>query len=115
VPGNRLFKRPLHSANLAFNATVRHTYWTLAGNYVGRRADSDFLSFISDGVCMGPCITSNPSYVRWDIATVLPLHYGLSATARVENLFNNHYQDSVGYPGLRLNYRIGLKYVWGRE
>lgn len=115
VPGNRLFKRPLHSANLAFNATVRHTYWTLAGNYVGRRADSDFLSFISDGVCMGPCITSNPSYVRWDIATVLPLHYGLSATARVENLFNNHYKDSVGYPGLRLNYRIGLKYVWGRE
>ncbi len=46
---------------------------------------------------------------------MLPLRYGLSATARVENLFNNHYQDSVGYPGLRLNYRLGLRYVWGRE
>jgi len=115
LSGNRLFKRPLHSANLAFNATIRHTYWTLAGNYVGRRADSDFLSFVENGMCIGPCISSNPSYVRWDLATMLPLRYGLSATARVENIFNNHYQDSVGYPGLRLNYRLGLRYVWGRE
>lgn len=103
-PGNRLFKRPLHSANLSFNATYRRMNCNLSGTYVGRRTDSDFL---------GLGITSSPSYVRWDLATILPLRYGLSATARVENIFNNHYQDSVGYPGLRLNYRFGLRYVWG--
>jgi hypothetical protein len=33
----------------------------------------------------------------------------------VENLVNNHYQDAVGYPALRLNYRVGVRYVWGGE
>jgi len=104
--GNRLFHRPLHSANLIFNATVRHMNWNFAGTYVGRATDSDFL---------GLGITSNPSWVRWDLGTILPLRRGLSATAKVENLFDRRYSDAVGFPALGLNYRIGLKYVWGRE
>jgi outer membrane cobalamin receptor len=105
-PGNRLIHRPLHSANLILNATIRRMNWNLAGTYVGRAQDSDFL---------GLGITSNPSWVRWDLATILPLRYGLSATARVENLFDRRYSDAVGYPALGLNYRLGMKYVWGRE
>jgi vitamin B12 transporter len=115
IVGNRLFKRPLHSASLIFNASLWRMNWNLAGNYVGRRSDSDFDSTIKNGVCTGPCITSNPSYVRWYLAAIIPLRYGLSATARVENLFDRHYEDAVGYPALRLNYRVGMKYVWGRE
>jgi outer membrane receptor protein involved in Fe transport len=80
--------------------------WNFAGTYVGRATDSDFL---------GLGITSNPSWVRWDLGTSLPLHHGLSATAKVENLFDRRYSDAVGYPALGLNYRLGLKYVWGRE
>jgi outer membrane cobalamin receptor len=106
APGNRLFRRPLHSANLIFNARVWRMNWNLAGTYVGRRTDSDFL---------GLGITSNPSYVRWDLATMLPLRHDLSVTARVENLFDRRYQDAVGYPALGLNYRLGIKYVWGGE
>ena len=105
-PGNRLIHRPLHSANLIFNATVRRMNWNFAGTYVGRATDSDFL---------GLGITSNPSWVRWDLGTSLPLRHGLSATAKVENLFDRRYSDAVGYPALGLNYRLGLKYVWGRE
>lgn len=108
IPGSRLFRRPLHSANLAANAHFRRMNWNFAGNYVGRRADSDFL-FPPLG------ITSNPSYVRWDLANDLDLGYGFSTLARVENLFNNHYQDAVGFPALRLNWRLGMRYVWGRE
>ena len=108
IVGSRLFRRPLHSANLMANAHFRRTNWNLAGNYVGRRADSDFL-FPPLG------ITSNPSYVRWDLANNIELGYGLSTLARVENLFNNHYQDAVGFPALRLNWRLGMRYVWGRE
>jgi outer membrane cobalamin receptor len=105
-PGNRLIHRPLHSANLVFNAKVRHMNWNLAGTYVGRAQDSDFL---------GLGITSNPSWVRWDLATILPLRYGLSFTGHLENLFDRHYQYAVGYPALGFNYRLGLKYVWGGE
>jgi len=108
IVGSRLFRRPLHSANLMANAHFRRMKWNFAGNYVGRRADSDFL-FPSLG------ITSNPSYVRWDLANSIELGYGLSTLARVENLFNNHYQDAVGFPALRLNWRLGMRYAWGRE
>jgi vitamin B12 transporter len=115
IVGSRLFRRPLHSAKLMANAHFRRTNWNLAGTYVGRRADSDFLSTIVNGVCMGPCITSNPSYVKWDLANSIDLGHGFSTLARVENLFNNHYQDAVGFPALRLNWRVGMRYVWGRE
>jgi vitamin B12 transporter len=105
-PGNRLLHRPLHSASLDLNARFRRMNWNLAGTYVGRAQDSDFL---------GLGITSNPSWVRWDLATSIPLHYGLSATARLENLFDRHYQYAVGYPALGFNYRLGVKYEWGGE
>jgi vitamin B12 transporter len=108
IAGSRLFRRPLHSANLMANAHFHRMNWNFAGNYVGRRADSDFLR-----PPLG--ITSNPSYVRWDLANSIDLGNGLSTVARVENLFNNHYQDTVGFPALRMNWRLGIRYAWGRE
>lgn len=104
APGNRLFHRPLHSANLTVNARWRKINWMLAGTYVGRATDSDFL---------GMGITSNPSWVRWDMAATIPIHYGFSFTSRVENLFDRQYEDAVGYPALGRNFRLGMKYVWG--
>ena len=105
-PGHRLLHRPLHSANMIFNARLRRMNWNLAGTYLGRAQDSDFL---------GLGISSNPSWVRWDLATSVPVRYGFSATARLENLFDRHYQYAVGYPALGFNFRLGLKYVWGGE
>ena len=114
--GNRLFKRPLHSAFLMANAHARRVNFNFSGTYVGRRADSDFESTFNPvtGVCEGPyCISSNPSYVRWDTAASIPLRYGLTVTTQVQNLFDRKYQDAVGYPALGRNYRLGLRYVWG--
>jgi vitamin B12 transporter len=104
--GNRLFKRPLHSGSLIANAHFRRANINFAGYYVGRRTDSDF-----DGLG----ITSDPSYVRWDVATTVPVAKGLSAIAQVQNLFDRKYQDAVGYPSLGRNYRLGIHYVWGRD
>jgi outer membrane cobalamin receptor len=106
APGNRLAKRPLHSATLIANANFHRMNWNLAGYYVGRRTDSDYL---------GLGITSNPSYVRWDLGTSYHFTRKISALARVENLFDRRYQDAVGYPALGLNWRLGMKYVWGGE
>jgi vitamin B12 transporter len=104
--GNRLFKRPLHSASLIANAHFSRANVNFGGYYVGRRADSDF-----DGLG----ITSDPSYVRWDAAAIVPVAKGLSVTAQVQNLFDRQYQDAVGYPALGRNYRLGIRYIWGRE
>jgi len=106
APGNRLAKRPLHSATLIANANFHRMNWNLAGYYVGRRTDSDYL---------GLGITSNPSYVRWDLGTSYHFTRKISALARVENLFDRRYQDAVGYPALGLNWGLGMKYVWGGE
>jgi outer membrane receptor protein involved in Fe transport len=106
VAGNRLFLRPLHSANLIANARFLRMNWNLAGYYVGRRTDSDFL---------GLGITSTPAWVRWDLSNSINLGHGLSTQAHVENLFNNHYQEAVGYPALRLNFLVGIRYVLGGE
>src|SRR6202047_1905174 len=104
--GNRLFKRALHSGRLIANGQFPRVDIVFAGVYVGRRADSDF-----DGLG----ITSDPSYVRWDVATTVPVAKGLSAIAQVQNLFDRKYQDAVGYPSLGRNYRVGIHYVWGRD
>jgi outer membrane cobalamin receptor len=106
APGNRLFLRPLHSANLIANAHFLRMNWNLAGYYVGRRTDSDFL---------GLGFTSNPSYVRWDLSNSIDLGHGFSTVAHFANLFDRHYQDAIGYPALGYNYRLGLKYIWGGE
>ncbi|HWF40221.1 MAG TPA: TonB-dependent receptor [Candidatus Acidoferrales bacterium] len=104
--GNRLFERPLHSANLVANAHFLRMNWNIAGFYVGRRTDSDFL---------GLGFTSNPSYVRWDLSNSFDLGHGFSTVAHFVNLFDRHYQEAIGYPALGYNYRLGLKYMWGGE
>lgn len=106
APGNRLFKRPLHSANLVANAHFLRMNWNIAGFFVGRRTDSDFL---------GLGYTSDPSYLRWDLSNSVELGHGFSTVAHFVNLFDRHYQEAIGYPALGYNYRLGLKYVWGGE
>lgn len=106
IPGNRLLKRPLNSGNLILNANVWRLNFNVAGYYLGRRADSDFL---------GLGITSNPGYFRLDAALIVALRYGISTTAQFGNLLDRHYQDAIGYPALGYNYRLGVKYAWGGE
>jgi outer membrane cobalamin receptor len=106
APGNRLFLRPLNSANFIANASLGRMNWNLASYYVGRRTDSDFL---------GLGLTSVASYLRVDLATSLRLGHGLESFVRVENLLNRRYQIALGYPTLRIGYRAGMKYTWGGE
>jgi outer membrane cobalamin receptor len=104
APGNRLFFRPLHSADLILNTAWRRMDWNVAGYFVGRETDSDFL---------GLGFTSNPSHFRLDVSTQFVMGHGLTALVRAENLLNRRYQDAIGYPSLGLNYRAGVKYTWG--
>lgn len=105
-PGNRLFLRPLHSGSLAANLAAGRTAWTLEAVYVGRRTDSDFL---------GLGMTSVPDFLIVNLSATWPLAAGLAAYTRVDNLFDRHYQLTLGYPGQRLTYRAGLRYRWGGQ
>ena len=104
APGNRLFFRPLHSANLIFNAAFRRMDWNLAGYFVGRETDSDFL---------GLGFTRNTSHFRLDLGTQFTVTRGFTVLARAENLLDRRYSEALGYPALGLNYLAGIKYSWG--
>jgi outer membrane cobalamin receptor len=106
VPGQRLFRRPVHSGNIFLAANFRRFGATLAGAFVGPRTDSDFL---------GLGHTRNPGYARFDFTTRVAVRRGVEAFARVENLFDKQYQDVLGYRALRRTFRGGMKFVVGGE
>jgi len=100
-PGNRLFKRPVHSGSLMLNADFLRMNWNLVGTFVGRRTDSDFL---------GLGFTTNPGYAKVDLAASYDFGRGVSAFGRIENLFDEKYQESLGYAAYRRAYRLGMRF-----
>jgi vitamin B12 transporter len=99
--GARLIRRPKHSAQVAVTARAleRVTLGTSV-TYFGPRDDVDFTQFPSQRVEL-------PAYTIVDVASeveVLRRGYGrpgVSAVLRVENLFNEDYEQVVGFPGRR--------------
>jgi vitamin B12 transporter len=97
--GERLIRRPRHSAELVLRARVFDRA-LLGGSltYVGRRDDVDFNQFPSQRVDL-------PAYALVDLAGEVevlragPGRPGISGVLRVENLFNQHYDQVVGFAG----------------
>jgi outer membrane cobalamin receptor len=108
--GNHLLRRPVNSGNLWLNATFRRVNFNLAGYFTGVRTDSDFDSIFTGNVCTGLCITRNPGYARFDLATSYNFGRGLSFYGRVTNLLDKQYQEAIGFPALGRDYRLGLNY-----
>ncbi len=106
IQGNRLLRRPVHSGNIVLNAAFRRMNWNLAGYFTGRRTDSDFL---------GQGLTSNPGYARLDLAASYDLRRGVTAFGRVTNLFDRQYQDTLGFPALGRDFRLGMEFTFGGE
>jgi len=106
-PGNHLLRRPVNAGNAWLNANFHRVNFNLAGYFTGVRTDSDF-----DGLG----ITRDPGYARFDMATSYDFGKGFLFYARVTNLFDKQYQDAVGFPALRRQYILGMKYrVGGRN
>jgi vitamin B12 transporter len=99
--GERLIRRPRHSAELAVRAQVLDRL-SLGGSltYVGTREDVDFNQFPSQRVELN-------DYATVDLAGELQLlrpaagRTGLSGVVRVENVFNQRFDEVVGFPGRR--------------
>ena len=108
LPGNRLLRRPVNAGNIVLDGAFKRFNANLAGVFVGRRTDSDFL-FPPLG------LTSNPGYARFDVAASFRLTAKLSAIGRVQNLLDKHYQDVLGYPALDRAVYAGLRFRLGGD
>jgi outer membrane cobalamin receptor len=90
------------------NAGMARFQGNIAGILVGRRTDSDFL-FPPLG------LTSNPAYVRVDVAASYRLSAQASVIGHVTNLFNKPYQDVLGFSALSRAAYIGMRFRLGGE
>jgi vitamin B12 transporter len=97
--GDPLIRRPTHSAALALRARILDRA-VLGGSltYVGRRDDVDFNQFPSQRIEL-------PAYAIVDLSGEVevlragPGRPGISGVVRVENLFDQHYDQVVGFAG----------------
>src|SRR5664279_6006268 len=81
----------------------------LGGTAVGQRPDSDFLfGYI-------PPIYSAAGYARLDLGGWYAIGHHVTAYANVNNALNNHYNEVLGYPALRTNFRAGMRFSFGGE
>jgi outer membrane cobalamin receptor len=104
--GQALLRRPKHAGN--FVVTYARSRWgaDLAGTFIGRRRDSDFL---------GLGVAHAAGYGRVDVGGWFAVTQRVTAYGDVGNVFNKHYEEVVGYPALGANFRAGLRFRIGGE
>jgi len=87
-----LLRRPRWSANLLLTARPGPWTFNFTGRYVGERADLDPVSGAR---------SSNPGFVRLDVAASRRALPWLSPYVRIENLADRRYAEVLGYPSPR--------------
>jgi vitamin B12 transporter len=98
--GQPLLRRPKNQVSAWGRVDLGRS--TLGANVVsvGRRADSDFV---------GLGLMENIAYTRVDARAQIRIHRGIEAFVVAENLFDESYQEVLGYPALGRSFRGGLR------
>ena len=108
--GERLIRRPVHSAELALRSRLFDRA-TVGGSvvYTGARNDVDFNQFPA-GLVELPAFTMVNLAAEIEVLRGAPGRPGLSGVVRVENLFNERYDQVVGFTGRRRGVFGGAKF-----
>jgi vitamin B12 transporter len=101
-----LLRRPKHLGSLLLTYLGSHWGANLGGSFVGRRTDSDFF---------GLGFNHAAGYARVDLGGWYAINSRITAYANVENAFNDHYNEVVGYPALSANFTAGMRFRIGGE
>ncbi len=107
--GAPLLRRPKQAGTVLL--TYTKTKWGASAGVVavGRRPDSDFLfGYI-------PPIYYAAGYARVDLGGWYNFARHITAYANLNNAFDNHYNEVLGYPALGINVRAGMRFTFGGE
>jgi outer membrane receptor protein involved in Fe transport len=104
--GQPLIRRPKHSATALIDYLRRRWGADLAGSFVGRRNDSDFLGF---------GIEHTPGYVLVNLGAWYAVTTRVTAYVNAENLLDRFYEEVTGYPALGINFRAGVRFRIGGD
>ncbi|MBZ5720521.1 MAG: TonB-dependent receptor [Acidobacteriia bacterium] len=104
--GTPLLRRPKHSGTVLLTYLGNRWGGNMGGSFVGRRPDADFSGFH---------INHAAGYARVDVGGWYAINSRVTAYANIENALNQHYNEVVGYPALRGNFRLGMRFRLGGE
>jgi vitamin B12 transporter len=104
--GQPLLRRPKHSGTMLLTYLGRRWGANLAGSFVGRRPDSDFVDDL---------VNHAAGYARIDLGGWYAITSRITAYVNVANALNDHYNEVVGYPALTANFRAGMRFRLGGE
>jgi len=62
-----------------------------------------------------PCLFTNPGYTRADAGFSYHLRPGVEIYGRLNNLVNQKYEESLGYPALHINFLAGARFSFPAE
>jgi len=107
--GEQLLRRPRNSAG--YNATWHYRRLMLNSNTSIRGSALDIEPNYGSYACsLGlQCVFSNKGYVDANAGFAYALPLGVEIYGRVNNLLNEKYEESFGYPSLHLNFMTGIK------
>ena len=104
--GDPLLRRPRHSATSLVSYLGTRWGANLGGSFVGRRPDSDFFGFNIDHAA---------GYVLVNAGGWYAINSRMTAYVNLENVLDKQYNEVVGYPALRANFRAGMRFRIGGE
>ena len=107
--GAPLLRRPKQAGTVLLTYTQPKWGATAGVVAVGRRPDSDFLfGYISP-------IYYAAGYARVDLGGWYSFTHHITAYANLNNAFDNHYNEVLGYPALGISVRAGMRFTFGGE
>jgi outer membrane cobalamin receptor len=107
--GAPLLRRPKQAGTLLLTYTKAKWGSSIGVVAEGRRPDSDFLfGFI-------PPIYYAAGFARVDLGGWYSFTHHITAYANLNNAFDNHYNEVLGYPALGINVRAGMRFTFGGE
>jgi vitamin B12 transporter len=116
--GARPFRRAPNTGY--FNVTYTRSKFALVmkGAMASRSDDSTFLEYedLNGGnTLLLPNHDLDFGYVKLDLGGTYAWKHGITYFAQIDNLLNNQHIGPIGYPGLPLTFRTGLKLRLGGE
>jgi outer membrane cobalamin receptor len=108
--GQQLLRRPKHAAG--YNVTWRHGKLMLNTNASIRGTVLDVEPNWGVYACTYgmQCLFNNPKYVRANAGFSYRLVKGVELYGRINNFLNRKYEESFGYPALKLNFMAGMRF-----
>ncbi|MGH9486733.1 MAG: TonB-dependent receptor plug domain-containing protein [Terriglobales bacterium] len=92
-----------------------HARWTTQTNLTveSRRDDSTFLvdGYLGDTMLL-PNHDLEPAFTAWNLGAIYHINPHVAVQGVIENLLNENYQESFGYPSLGRAARLGIRFTF---